>query len=362
VIVMPQLPSWLETVYFGNSVIAWVVAAALVCGTFLFLEVVKAVLLRRTKRLAETTATHIDDVLVALLGVVRATTLLVASLYVGAHSLVLPERASSALGVLLTLAMTYQAIVIANAGIDRWLARRFDRSDTASGLSVGNGAIRFVARTVVWAAILLVALDNLGVEITTLVAGLGVGGIAVALAVQSLLGDVFCSLSIVLDKPFEPGDFIVVGDLAGTVENVGVKTTRLRSLGGEQLVFSNSDLVGSRVRNYKRMRERRIVFEFGVTYQTTADKVARIPATVRRIVESLDDTRFDRAHFKAFGDSSLVFEVVYFVLVPEYNAYMDTQQDINLALLRAFEADAIEFAYPTQTLYVANGAADKEAA
>ena len=177
-------------------------------------------------------------------------------------------------------------------------------------------------------------------------------GIAIALAVQNILGDIFCSLSIILDKPFELGDFIIVGDLMGTIEHIGIKTTRLRSLSGEQLVFSNSDLVGSRIRNYKRMWQRRIVFEFGVTYQTPAAKVERIPGIVAEILGGQDRARLDRAHFKSYGNSALIFEVVYYVLEPDYNVYMDVQQAINLALMHRFEAEGIEFAYPTQTLYV----------
>ncbi len=173
---------------------------------------------------------------------------------------------------------------------------------------------------------LLLALDNLGVDVTALVAGLGVGGIAVALAVQSILGDLFASLSIVLDKPFVIGDFIIVGDLLGTVENVGIKTTRVRSLSGEQLIFSNADLLNSRIRNYGRMYERRVVFTVGVTYDTPRHKLE---------------------------DFSLDFETVYYVQDPAYNLYMDIQQAINLELYQRFADEGIEFAYPTQTLFLA---------
>src|SRR5690606_7585627 len=162
----------------------------------------------------------------------------------------------------------------------------------------------------------------------------------------------FGSLSIVLDKPFVIGDFIVVDGLAGTVERIGLKTTRVRALSGEQLVFSNADLLGSRIHNYKRMQERRVVFSFGVTYDTPPEKVAAIPNMVREVIEARENTRFDRAHFQKFGDSDLTFEVVYYMLVADYNLYMDTQQAINLELLRRFAADGIEFAFPTRTLYV----------
>jgi small-conductance mechanosensitive channel len=233
--------------------------------------------------------------------------------------------------------------------------------EDAAGATTVN-ALGFIARAGLWWVLLLMGLSNLGVDITAFIAGFGIGGIAVALAVQNVLGDLFASLSIVLDKPFVIGDFIIVDDLLGTVEHVGLKTTRLRSLSGEQLVFSNSDLLNSRIRNFKRMYHRRVVFEFGVTYQTPYEKAARIGALVREIVEAQEKTRFDRAHFKEYGDFALVYEVVYHVLEPDFNVYMDIQQAINLEIFRRFEEENISFAYPTQTLYVASGATTAAAA
>jgi len=156
----------------------------------------------------------------------------------------------------------------------------------------------------------------------------------------------------VLDKPFVIGDFIIVGDLLGVVEKIGLKTTRVRSLSGEQLIFSNSDLLNSRLRNFKRMQERRVPFEFGVIYQTTPDQLEAIPPLIQSIIEGVEGLRFDRAHFKSFGDSSYDFEVVYYINTPDYNAFMDAQQTINLALCRAFAKRRIDFAYPTRTLYL----------
>ena len=204
----------------------------------------------------------------------------------------------------------------------------------------------------VWCIGVLVALDNLGIDVTALITGLGIGGVAIALATQNILGDLFASLSIMLDKPFVVGDFIRSGDHLGTVERIGLKTTRLRSLTGEQLIFSNNDLLQSRLRNYKRMAERRVLFRIGVTYQTPAGQLEAIPMMVRGIIESVGTVRVDRAHFAAFGDSSYDFEFVYYVLSPDYNVYMDVQQAINLTIVRAFERERIEFAYPTRTLFL----------
>jgi small-conductance mechanosensitive channel len=205
-------------------------------------------------------------------------------------------------------------------------------------------------------------LDNLGVNVTALVTGLGVGGIAVALAVQNVLGDLFASLSIVLDKPFVLGDFVVVDDLLGSVEHIGLKTTRLRSLWGEQVVFSNSDLLKSRLRNFGRMAERRVSLDIGVTYQTPRAVLQAIPAIIREAIEEQVATRFDRSHFKGFGDSALTFESVYYVLSPDYNRYMDIQQAINLRIYERFESQGIGFAYPTQTVFLERGTLPREPA
>ncbi len=212
-----------------------------------------------------------------------------------------------------------------------------------------------VVRIVVWSAISLFILDGLGYNVTTLLAGLGIGGVAVAFALQAVLGDLLASFSIAIDKPFVIGDFITVDLVSGTVEHVGLKSTRVRSVSGEQVVVSNSDLLKSRVRNFQRMTERRQLFTFGVRYETPVDKVALIPGWVREIIESIEKTRFDRAHFKSFGTSSLDFEIVWWMLAAELPLAMDVQQQINLQIMARFAAEGIGFAYPTQVLHVQQG-------
>ena len=256
-----------------------------------------------------------------------------------------------------TIGLVVQLGLWATAALTMFLTLRRAQQLVADPSTVAAiDLVGFLVRLVVWAAVLLVLLDNLGVNVTTLIAGLGVGGIAVALAAQNILGDLFSSLSIVFDKPFVVGDFIIVGDFLGSVEHVGLKTTRLRSLSGEQLVFSNTDLLNSRVRNYGRMFERRVVSSLRVTYRTPADKLARIPAMIREIAEREQKLRFDRAHFQALAESALLFEYVYYILTPDYNFYMDVQQRINIALFERFAAEGIEFAYPTQTVLVSRAA------
>ena len=236
--------------------------------------------------------------------------------------------------------------------IERAYARHHDVNPSgATHLMVAG----LIARIVLWSIAVLVALDNLGFNISTLMASLGIGGVAVALAVQNILGDIFSSVSIALDKPFVIGDFIVVDDYMGSVEYVGLKTTRLRSLGGEQIVFSNTELLKNRIRNYKRMMERRVLFEFGIVYETTVEAVEQVPAMIKDIITNSGlNTRFDRAHFKGYGESALQFEVVYYVLDADYNKYMDIQQEINLEMLRRFRKQGIVFALPTRTLHVAS--------
>jgi len=209
-----------------------------------------------------------------------------------------------------------------------------------------------VINWILWATGAVFILDNMGLHISTLVAGLGIGGVAIALAAQAVLGDLFSSFAILIDKPFKVGDFIIIGDYLGAVEHIGIKTTRIRSLSGELLVFSNSDLTNSRIRNYKLMEKRRVVFKFGVIYQTTLERLKSIPPMIKEIVENIDLASFDRAHFFSYGNSSLDFEVVYYIQGNDYNLYMDIQQKINLKIFEKFKEKGIEFAYPTRTLYV----------
>jgi small-conductance mechanosensitive channel len=264
---------------------------------------------------------------------------------------------SKAVGIIVLI----QIGMLGSEAIGFWLNRyRTRKIESDAGAVTTFAAVAFIGRILLWGVVLLVALANMGVDVTALVAGLGVSGIAVALAVQNVLGDLFASFSIVLDKPFVIGDFIIVGEYMGTVENVGLKTTRIRSLSGEQLIFSNTDLLQSRIRNYKRMYERRVVFSIGIVYQTPYQKVEHIPEMIREIVEGCDQVRFDRAHFRNYGASSLNFEVVYWILNPDYNVYMDTQQTINLQIYKRFQEEGIEFAYPTQTVYLRQESADAD--
>ncbi len=345
---------YLDVLLLGNSLGYWLTfAIALIVG-LLFILLLRRLLTGKLKKLAERTTTCLDDALVEALRKTYLSILVFPLAESLSGLLILPEKLDFGLHLASTAAIFLQVgIWLSHFAGDLSRNAKQKSLEKNSSATTSLSAVSFISKLFIWSAILLLALDNLGVNVSTMVAGLGVGGIAVALAVQNILGDLFASLSIIIDKPFEIGDFIIVDNYMGTVENVGLKTTRIRSLSGEQIIFSNSDLLGSRVRNYKRMYERRVVFAFGVLYQTPADLVEKIPEWVSQIIMRLDNARFDRAHFLKFGESSLDFEVVYYVTQSDYTIYMNIQQSINLALMRKFAENRVEFAYPTRTVYIA---------
>jgi small-conductance mechanosensitive channel len=332
--------------------IASAVAAAI--GAFLALWLVRGLLRRKYARLAATEAIELLEIPLQTASRTTLPFLLVVAAAAGAMAFGVEGRAAAAVQKVVTIAFFWQAGLWVSTALVAWLDHRRKVTLTEDKAVAGSiGIIRFVARLAVWAMVLLLTLDNLGVDITALVAGLGIGGIAVALALQNVLGDLLASLSIALDQPFVIGDFVIVGEHMGTVEYIGIKSTRLRSLTGEQIVMSNADLLSSRLRNYGRMYERRVVFTLGVTYETPRDKLRRIAPLLREIVEAQEGVRFDRAHFAKYGSYSLDFEIVYHVQSPDFGRYMDAQQAINFRIHEAFEALGVEFAYPTQTLRVA---------
>lgn len=344
---------FLQTEIASNTLQSWLIAAVIAVAVFLVAGIIRFIAVRQLSRLADHTDVPLWPVLLAVVRRTKWLFITLLALFVGAVIIELPAATRAGITTIVIIALLIQAGLWGAAALkvfsEQYRQRQLEK-DPASVTTLN--VLNVIGKIILWSIVLLLVLDNLGVNITALVAGMGVGGIAVALAVQTILGDLFASLSIVLDKPFVVGDFLIVGDLLGSVEHVGLKTTRLRSLSGEQLVFSNSDLLNSRIRNYGRMYERRVVFNLGVTYQTPRDKLIKIPQIVREAVEQQDKTRFDRSHFKEYGDSALAFESVYYVLGPDYNEYMDIQQAINLHIHERFEQEAIAFAYPTQTVFV----------
>lgn len=347
---MMQFTTLLNASFWGNSLRDWAIAATIAIGAMLGLGLIKRWSLVRLRHLAERTESTADDLVVSVLARTKRIFYVAVGVWLGLRQLELSETWQQWTRVGLVLVLLLQAGTWLQTGIrqaaDSW---RSTRGDDAGARTVASATV-FVSQLVVWSMMLVGALSTLGFEISALIAGLGVGGVAAALAVQNLLGDVFASLSIYFGRPFDLGDFIVAGAEMGTVEHIGLRTTRLRSLGGEEIVFANGDLTKSRIRNYKRMNERRVLFGFGVEYATPLAELERIPQYVRTIVEAREGLRFDRAHFKEYGDYSLNFEIVYYVLSPDYNTYMDHQHAINVGIFREFQARGIQFAFPTRTL------------
>ena len=344
---MPELTD----TFYGNEIRTWLISLAVTLGAMIALRLVEQVLIVRIEKLTQKTHTSIDDAVIGALRKTKLIYLLIVSVFVGSIWLSLPSDVRSIALRITIVATIIQAGIWLSTALQIWLENyRKDETDGANRMTMN--ALSLLGRIALWATVLLLILDNLGIDVTALVAGLGIGGIAIALAVQNVLGDLFASLSIVLDKPFVLGDFIVVGEMAGSVEHIGIKTTRIRSISGEQLVFSNADLLNSRVRNFGRMRERRVLFSIGVTYQTPVEKLELVPRLIRAAIESQENARFDRSHFASYGDSALNFETVYYVESSDYATHMDILQSVNLALYRSFGAEGIEFAYPTQTLFL----------
>jgi small-conductance mechanosensitive channel len=343
----------LDSLFLGNTIQAWVSTLGIALAINLGVGIVKAFIVHRLTTFTGGTRTAVDDCVLEVVRRTKQWLIFLASLYVGSRYLELPDRADLVLRSAAMLGLFIQIGLWLSGVLTFWVERWRARSVTEdAGAATSIAAMNFVGLLVLWTVIVLLVLDNFGVNITALVAGLGVGGVAVALAVQNILGDLFASLSIVVDKPFVIGDVIAVDQFVGTVEYVGLKTTRLRSPTGEQLIFPNGNLLQSRLRNFKRMTDRRNIFTFGVVYRTPPDKLERIPEIVRGIIESQPAARFERAHFKALGQSSLDFEVSYLMTDPDFAKYLETQQAINLGLLRALEAEGIGFAYPTQSVFV----------
>lgn len=342
--------------FLGIALANWIFAISLAIISFILARAAIDFFLRKLRKVSVLPNAHISNIAVEVLSGTSNTLLFLAALLIGVGVLDLPDRWLGRVSSLWFVVVALQVGLWANRAVALALSRYFRRqsaSQTFQGSALATLSL-WGAKVFLWVVVVLAMLSNVGVNITAFVASLGVGGIAIALAVQNILADVFASLSIAVDKPFEVGDFIVVGALSGTVEHVGLKTTRIRSLGGEQIVMANAAMIGSTIQNYKRLQERRVVFEIALTYNCSPQQVRDVPQRIEQIIRKQERARFDRCHFRNFGNSALEFETVYIVLDPSYNVYMDVQQDINLGIIDAFEELGVNFAYPSRTVYIAS--------
>jgi len=345
--------SHLDHVLVRNPLSDWLIAIGVAAAIFLLVYLIRGLVVRHLSKIAQRTATKLDDALVDAAQSTKLWLMFFIALYLGSQYLELGKKTEATFDKIATVAAFLQVGLWVSALLDYWVATSRERAATGDVASTTSlSALNFIGKLLLWLVMLLFILDNLGINVTALVASLGIGGIAVALAVQNILGDLFASLSIVIDKPFVIGDAINVDAFSGTVEHVGLKTTRLRADTGEQLVFSNSDLLKARLRNYKRMRERMVKMTLDVSFVTSPDVIETIPPMLREIISAQPQVRFDRAHMNLVHSQAYQFEIVFWMLSPDYGLYMDTRQKILLTIVRRFAAETIELAFPAQILRI----------
>jgi small-conductance mechanosensitive channel len=351
-----SVPEALQSIVFGNSVLNYIFALAIFIGLSLLLWFFRTIALRQLRALSLRTVTDFDDMIVTAIEKLGAPFYFVWSVLAALTYLELPLWLTKAVSVSWWIVGGFYLIRVALTVVDYALGKATHKARGSE--DVDDAIIELLGKLikgVIWIIAFLFVLSNFGVNITGLLAGAGIAGLALAFALQEVLGDIFASFSIYLDKPFRKGDFIMLGTDMGTVEHIGIKSTRIRTLQGQELVVSNRELTTARVNNFKKLERRRIVSAIGVTYDTPQSKLKKIPNIIDTIITKAENVDFDRAHFKGFGPSSLDFEYVYFVKQGDYEIFMDAQQQINLEIVKAFQKEKIEFAFPTQTLHVFKG-------
>ena len=344
----------LEREILGNAVGDYVATIGVFVVLAVALKFIQWLILLKLAALAKKTKTDIDDMLITIVKSLKPAFYYIVAFFFAVRTIEFSVIGDKIVNGIFVTIIAYQIVIALQILIDYVIKKKFTDSD-GDGV-VDNSIVSLMsgmAKFALWAIGLLMVLTNLGVNVTGLVAGLGVGGLAIAFALQGVFADLFASFSIYLDKPFSVGDYIVVGEHRGNVEKIGIKTTRIRAPQGEEIVISNQELTSVRVQNFKKLQKRRISTQFGVTYDTPTEKVKNIPGILQKIVEDEKITQFDRAYFTKFGDSALLFDLVYYVDSDVYTDYLSAQQNMNLKIKEAFEKEGIVMAYPTQTIYLA---------
>lgn len=345
---------FLVSTYYGNTGQEYLIAFAIFAGLFILFRLFNYALIHRLKKVAEKTKTSWDDVVIDFLEGVHWFFYIYLALYLASLFLVVPETVTNWRNYILIIFIGYYVgkglAKVIDGLVGRQIKKRQKEKETSEGSSmmIVLGAI---GKAIMWVIMILLVLSNFGVDVTALIAGIGIGGIAIALALQKILGDLFSAFVIYFDKPFKEGDFIIIGNDMGVVKKIGIKTTRIQALGGQELVVSNTELTDARINNYKQMEKRRIVFEFGVQYDTGSKKLKKAKKIVQDVINKIEGAELDRVHFKKYGDSALIFEAVYYVDTSDYNKYMDIQEEINMKMYEKFEKEDIVFAFPTRTIH-----------
>lgn len=338
----------LSYIFLNNELLAYIRSFLIFASLFISFKIFNGFLLKRFSLLAEKTKHNIDDILIDIIKSIKPLFYIFISLYISLKFLNIGDFLQRILDIVLIIWLVVEAMRAISIIIN-YFVKRVIKEDSSNSSSVD--LLATTIKAILWLIVILFALSNLGINITSFVAGLGIGGIAIAFAIQNILSDLFSSFAIHFDKPFVVGDFIDFGTQKGTVKKIGIKTTRLKSLFGEEIIVSNKDLTASVIQNFKKMKERRVVFSFGITYNTPTKKIRKIPKMIEDIINDIESAKIERIHFKSFGESALSFEVSFYLDTPNYSDYMNIQQEINIRIMEKFEKEKIEFAYPTQTIY-----------
>ena len=339
-----------ESFFLGNPVSAWALAGLVFIALIILFKIIQIVVVGQLKRLAEKTKTDIDDTLIKIIQAVRPPFYSFVAFYIALRVLSIASLLQSIIEIVLISWFTWQVIVVIQILIDYIFKKSMGGED--AGTKAALGMLSNITKAILWALGGLFILSNLGVNVNSLIAGLGIGGLAVALALQNILSDLFSSFAIYFDKPFQVGDYIKVGDYKGTVEKIGIKTTRIRARQGEEIIISNKELTDARVHNYKKLKERRTLFTLGVIYETPADKLRKVSKIIEGAFKNVEKVKFERAHLRNFADWAIEFEVSYLVESSKYVDYLDAQQEINFNIKEGLDRENIDIAYPTQTLYI----------
>lgn len=344
------MEEFLSQVYLNNTVSRYLWALGTFLLSLLIISLLKNLILKRLVHWGLKKSGEQDTKLLYLVNRYLLMAMYLSAFYVSIKLLYVSSFITRIINICSFALFVYLIVVFITTFLEFGLKKYSDKYGDDSGRQLVFHWIIKSLKAIIWIVAFILFIQNLGVQIGALVTGLGIGGVAIAFAAQTILGEIFSYFTIFFDRPFEVGDFINTGEFSGSVEHIGLRTTKLRSIGGEQLIFSNKDLTNSRVKNYKRMEERRVSFSISVVYNTPNEKLKQIPPMIKEIIEEKPDTRFDRAHFAAYTEYSLRFDIVYYYLSSDYNGYMDTQQKINFAIKEYFEKNKINFAYPTQTI------------
>lgn len=346
---MPQFLNYV--IYNGNSGLDFLIATVIFIMSFVALAIFQRILVSRLKKIALKTKTEVDDVLLEILEGLKPPFYFILSIYLSFNYLNFTEGISKFFNIVILSILVYEGIRAAQTIISFVTYKTIKKEDNDAQAKMTVKTFNIFVKIILWSFGVILVLSNAGINVSSLLAGLGIGGIAIALAVQNILKDIFSSFSILVDKPFEIGDFIKVGNDLGVVEKIGIKTSRLRTLDGPVLIISNQELTTARVENFKQIKKRRAVFPLSLEYQNSHDNIAKVPFIIKEIISSQDKADFDRCHFKKIGDSGLDFEVSFYVQTQDYSVFLDVLQEVNLKIFAAFKKEGISFAYPTQTVY-----------